>query len=644
MNTRISQLVTFLLVSIVSSTAGHALTLGDLRGTAVLGQPLDVSVRVGAGESETVSDDCLSAQLLFGDFPQRTPSLHVQTSTTGDAPASLVRIRSIGAVSEPVVTVVLRATCGSTTSRSYVLLSDFPAADLPVISAAPLVQPAGATSPVQKAPPVVTDLQPLTVAPAPRPAQTSRPAVVAKPKRAKAVPAATAPSRKPSPALPPVNETPSSDATATATSAAPDSGRLVLKLDSEMIILNPEELAALAALRASLPALEPEGEVLKQSLQLEALQNDLQTFKDLTRKNQATLAELEAKLSQTEAERIPMIWLYLLGGLLAAALGALAWVLRQQQNSKAAWWQHDDADAVNTIGPITKIDPTEPATVSSPMMDAPAPSAPVEPAPPVIDLDFDLDHLSQAADLLPEASPQATTRSDPLGITCDLNSETIADMRQQTDFFVSLGQTPRAINLLYKHIRESTEPHPLVYLDLLALYHSQGMKADFRELRLEFNRLFNAVVPDFPAFYQEGRGLLDYPEQLAELVRVWPNWEAAPLLEACIFRCDTSAPHVGFDLAAFRDLLLLRNLVDYVNTGELSLVDKPFDLPEPPARPAAYTGLATADDASSLAVTVPGVMPVTPSVWASPLTVPTTEELELDFPIDIFNPENPPKS
>ena len=168
LNTKFSQLVTVLMVAVVSSTAAHAFTLGDLRGSAVLGQPLDVSVGVEPGSGETVSDDCLSAQLLFGDVPQPAPGVRVQSPAAGAATSSVVRIRSTVAVNEPVVTLVLRATCGSSTSRQYVLLSDFPVTDLPVVSVAPATRPAAVSSPSRPPrPPAVSDVQPLAAASTP---------------------------------------------------------------------------------------------------------------------------------------------------------------------------------------------------------------------------------------------------------------------------------------------------------------------------------------------------------------------------------------------------------------------------------------------------------------------------------------------
>ncbi|HEY8907463.1 MAG TPA: hypothetical protein VIM63_15665 [Rhodoferax sp.] len=407
-----------------------------------------------------------------------------------------------------------------------------------------------------------------------------------------------------------------------------------------MFILNPDEMAAMAARRVSLPALAPEGDVLKQSVQLETLQNDVKTFKDIAAKNQVTLAELETKLRQAEDERIPVMWLYLLGALLVAALAALAWVLRQQQNAKKAWWHQADASMTEaeTIGPITSIAPSAPAMTPDSVM------TPVVQGAPLVDLDFDLDHLSATA--ATDTTRRDMTSPNPFDVTSDLNSEAISDIRQQAEFFVSLGQTSRAIDLLHQQIQDSAEPHPLVYLDLLTLYHSQGMKTEFRELRMHFNRLFHCLAPDFTTFHQDGKVLLGYPELLAELVRTWSNGEAAAFLDGCIFRHDASALLVDFDLAAFRDLLLLRTLVKKTEAHAAGAPAKPSDAKDHQMDPSDVPAQDVAPHASRAApdrLTTPDTLPVTPSSWFAQPAAPTTEELDMEFPIDMFKTTHPGK-
>jgi hypothetical protein len=58
-------------------------------------------------------------------------------------------------------------------------------------------------------------------------------------------------------------------------------------------------------------------------------------------------------------------------------------------------------------------------------------------------------------------------------------------------------------------------------------------------------------------FKDEGRGLEFYPEVLSHITALWPNPKALEVIETCIFRDPWDHTMDAFDLAAFRDLLLL---------------------------------------------------------------------------------------
>jgi len=187
------------------------------------------------------------------------------------------------------------------------------------------------------------------------------------------------------------------------------------------------------------------------------------------------------------------------------------------------------------------------------------------------------------ADLAPldfqPASEEATIRANLASGLVGLHRfsvEPILDIRQQAEFFVSLGQTERALHILKEQIASSSEHNPFIYLDLLALLHSLGMKTEFREYRQHFNHYFSGDMPDFPAFHLEGRSLLDYPEVLDQLVHGWPSARTLVLLNGWIFRKPKVALPASFDLAAFRDLLMLHALAE-----ELA-VDLPWDTAAPP--------------------------------------------------------------
>ena len=648
MKNRVSYFVALMAVLTGAAASSHAFTLGDLRGNAVVGRSLDVSVPVLLGSGEEALASCLSADVLFADVQQVNPSVTVTPVTTGPVPTAMVRIRSTSAVDEPVVSVVLRATCGAATSRRYVLLSDFPAPDLPRASAASI---ADATAHAASTPQKVPASGPVDTNSATSSATTSSLVRETTPARAPVVGKLPPKPVVKKPAAPIKRVAP----------AEPVAAKPVLKLDAQPVAPVQTVAALPVTLPASAPASAPapSDEVVQQALLIQALQNDVKTLKDLAVINQASLAEFQSKLRQAEAERVPMTWFYLVVGLLLASLGALTWVLRKQQKAQQGdWWQHAQKDASETlvITPASTIQPSAPVSdfgkfihqQAAPLAAA-APSTQPE-VDPDHDVDIDLDSLAPSnTEPTTSTEPLAVVPVDGFGSGHNINVESISDIRQQAEFFVSLGQTDRALNILRRQIMESTEPNPLVYLDLLSLYHAQGLKADFRELRVAFSQFFNVSVPDFPAYNNEGRDLLAYAEPLAVLTRFWPNIEAIAFLEACIFHNDAAPMQLSFDLAAFRDLLMLHAVAEKVTS------DSPWKM-------TSHGGLGTSSAAAEmaeLAMTMRGQFDETPadaspleamdSSGSGPLTLDLSvidqpaQSLDLDLDLDAPGYSQPPR-
>ena len=67
-------------------------------------------------------------------------------------------------------------------------------------------------------------------------------------------------------------------------------------------------------------------------------------------------------------------------------------------------------------------------------------------------------------------------------------------------------------------------------------------------------------VPDFSGYGDEGRSLDDYPAALAQIEPVWSTPQAPDVIEALVFRDQWNVSREVFDVAAFRDLLLLHGV------------------------------------------------------------------------------------
>lgn len=165
--------------------------------------------------------------------------------------------------------------------------------------------------------------------------------------------------------------------------------------------------------------------------------------------------------------------------------------------------------------------------------------------------------LSPAAPLAAMAEPplrpaEMTVAGHPARA---VSVEELFDLEQQVDFFLVLGQTEAAVDLLVSHIRGTGGNSALPYLKLMEVYRQQGDAESYERTRKRFNQRFNAHAPEWAAGLSGGRALDDYPEVLGRLQRVWSTpLDALAELEALMFRRSRGEL---FDLPAFREVLLL---------------------------------------------------------------------------------------
>ena len=127
-------------------------------------------------------------------------------------------------------------------------------------------------------------------------------------------------------------------------------------------------------------------------------------------------------------------------------------------------------------------------------------------------------------------------------------------------YFDSLGKTDEAIEMLEKRIRANSKDCPLIYLELLRIANVRSLKTDFRQFRDECMQAFNVAVPEFALFRSEGRALDAYPDLLAHIEKLWNSPKALEVLESCILRDPWEKNAQPFDLAAFKELVMLHGL------------------------------------------------------------------------------------
>ena len=201
---------------------------------------------------------------------------------------------------------------------------------------------------------------------------------------------------------------------------------------------------------------------------------------------------------------------------------------------------------------------------------------------------------------MPASSPYQRDFSHSLNATLHaINTQEMLDVRQQADFFMTLGQHEEAISLLETSIRESDSSNPLVYIDLLNVLHTLSRKTAFDHYRNEFNSIFTGWAPQYSVFGQPGNSLDAYPQICAEISHVWGTESSLAFLEQCMVRSPEDAPEHYFDLDAFRDLLLLHAIAGRI--GMNSTTDSGL-MPFSAMRTGANSISGTVDAAESIAV------------------------------------------
>lgn len=574
-----------LLMGLAASTL--AASLGRIRGAAIVGHPLDLSLSVQLDSSENISSVCVAADVFFGDGQVSSDKVRALASQGANPTEVLVRIRTTAVVDEPVVTLYVREGCAQQYSRKYVLLAEMlgnsagaVASPLPQAVAAQLPNitmdrdvrgKAGAVSAIQteaasragKASRTKPEGRALDRNVEPRSGAAISSSLAAPPART-AGKSPNAPSRpsRPRLQLDPIDLTVDRDP--------------VLKSSPELLTqpsTDAQQRSVAAALWHALNA-QPQ-DMLRDSQRLKSLESDVAGMLAQSRKTEQAVTELRGQLEQARQERYSNWLVYALCGVLALVLlaaGFLWWRNRRHAGrfGHGAWWDKDAGEERLSgfeSGFSTDAETVSRSTGASTLMG--------HALKPAVDLDLDALHHESTHRLL-ASSPAAPARAaEPVqagdrpeflpslggfsGMPRIVNAEELFDVQQQADFFLSLGNTDKAVEVLRMHIADNVETSALVYLDLFDLYHNLGRKDDYDALRKDFHRMFNAQVPAFDDYATDTHGLEFYVAALTRIESLWPMPKVLDVLEESIFRKPDSRGEV-FSLAAYRELLLLHSI------------------------------------------------------------------------------------
>jgi hypothetical protein len=575
-----------------------AVSLGRMQGATLVGRPFDVTLTAQFDSAEGLSAVCVAADVFFGDAQVPENRVRIVTGAGAKPGDARISIRTTSAVDEPVVTVYVREGCSQKNARKYVILAEFlsdSASPVPVTIGEPLPQTAVQT-------PAARDTDSVARALAGTKRAESATSGVRKPSfkpRAVAIPAVASDEHLAAAPTPGV-VLPSTHLTARVAAEparAPTRARLkldvldlaaerepVLRFSSELLTVpstNSLQRATASALWQALNV-QPE-DILRDTQRLKSLETDVASMLVQSRKTEAAVTQLRVELEQARSERYSNWLVYGLGAMLVLALvlGIILWSRSRRRTSELSpspWWRRrlpaqEDLEISESASRGLESTVHDPSTHSG------------WAAGPMPDIDLDADEFTHArlkASLKLQSSERVESTdvkgntgfaSSLTGAPRIVNAEELSDVQHQADFFMSLGQFDKALDVLHHHITESEETSALVYLDLLDLYHHLNRKVDYELLRKDFNEIFNAEVSAFDQYNPESNGLEFYPSALSRIESLWPTPKVLDVIEETIFRKPGSHGDV-FDTAAYRELLLL-----YAIAKEI--VERPSELGEP---------------------------------------------------------------
>ena len=550
------------------------MTLGKVRGAVLLGQPLRVTIPIQLDAGESPSALCLDAEVFYGDTRLDAQRVVVQSEPSPQGLSAIAYLTSTLHVDEPVVTVYLQAGCQTKSTRRFVLLAELATDNVaqtklassmtpptvPVITAEPRTRTASdaqiAVAPQARKRPVPGVEAPQSALPRLQPAQKS---IVVRP-RLKLLPLDLTQDRDPS-----------------------------LKSSDEMLVgegENLEKRAEAAALWKSLNATPQD--ILDADRRRASMESDLKGLKAITASNSQAVQELTHRLEIAESQRYanPLVYA-LVAILLISTLGLAYFLFKWKQGGLVTlpWWRADEALEARARTDLPrhgdeavqshKDDASSTVVAVQPLVTA---TPPVDRAPSLTEVDIDIDlHLdgpaqpqqheragetlmlprTQAVDSAARASGHADFAHSMTTHLRAINTKEMLDIRQQAEFFLTLGQHDEALALLKDCVDGSDDSNPLVYLDLLKALHLLGRKVEFDHYRTDFNALFSGHVPVYAAFSQGGHGLEDYPEICESIEAFWPSEQAIDYIEKRLVRDADDGTQQTMDLEAFRDLLML---------------------------------------------------------------------------------------
>jgi len=585
-----------------------AQSLGAAQAAPWIGQPLDVSVPARFASADA-SDECVRADVLYGG--QRLLASQVRATVSGAADQRRVRILANTPIDEPVVTVVLRAGCRNSVSRTYTLLPEMPSS--PALAAA-AARSAGAPGAMdgagQAALTAPTKPRAVPVPQTPRLARASRAVPADTP-----TPVRTAPAQR------------AGEAGATARlrldAGEPDADLpqgTLLRVSARMT--PPIQDAAAALLWQGLNA-EPAAQLLRTGDTLQRLEGELVNLRSSAGQTQAEMAALQ-QLLDAPAPGVPFPGRLVLAlTLLAlAGMGGLLWWRTARRQQAGSWPSRAPDSPLDSVAPRQETPPPP----AAPRQEPPSPVAPK--ATPAV---RQSPGRGAEAGLVPQA-PVASAEPPPLefdiappapilrrsaAAASPLRVETLAVNLQEVEFLASIGLRGDAADVLGSYIGDRGQSAPVAYFELMRLYAHANDADALEAVRARYTQAFGVEPPPLAQIDAPG-GLQARPDLAAQVARVWGTPQVLETIADLLFAVPDNDQALSPETA--RDLVCLHKVASQLQRED-----------------AAGTGGVRGSAGH-------GFAPAAPAGEAGPARASSGLDLDLDLDLDALASELQPRA
>ena len=182
---------------------------------------------------------------------------------------------------------------------------------------------------------------------------------------------------------------------------------------------------------------------------------------------------------------------------------------------------------------------------------------------------FDSNFVESNAAVVEEWSDETYTRPRDAN---SLKVEEISDMVQEAEFWISLNDRRRAIEILEQYGASEPPASPIPWLLLLKLYKETDAMNSYDGLRERAKTLFNASFPkwDSEESVNDGHSLEDFPHVIESICNQWGTDQRMEYLSKLIFD-NRAGSRQGFSLNAYLDIMLLIAVAGATNPAPLGV-------------------------------------------------------------------------